>query len=254
MPSYLIHFNRLHDKRGRFTYGDGDGDGRRDDRKTGEGDRSYDTPNSGRRNYEGGGGGRIGGGRTSSGKQSKSEVTKNQQYRKSEYRETYSGKSKGMKLPYDTADHVWDTRNNFKTEMSNVNSLGSNHSVRRISSNVSGKISSFGSTPPKKTPEVKPGVGNGRPIGRDYGGTSRGAAAMAPINDTNNVAEELTEDMLEKRKKDEVKDYWQKKYQNAVAKGRSYVDMLFGKETTTNAKSSDKYKKVDTSGNHDKRK
>ena len=32
MPSYLLHFNRLHDKKGRFTYGDGDGDGRRNDR------------------------------------------------------------------------------------------------------------------------------------------------------------------------------------------------------------------------------
>ena len=30
-PSYLIHFNRLHDKKGRFTYGDGDGDGSRND-------------------------------------------------------------------------------------------------------------------------------------------------------------------------------------------------------------------------------
>ena len=249
MPSYLVHFNRLHDKRGRFTYGDGDGDGRRDDRKIGEGDRSYDTPNSGRRNYEGGGGGRIGGGRTSSGKQSKGEVTKNQQDKKSEYgnKTSYSGRSKGYNLQLDT---VGNNYRNADKAISGVNSLGSNHSGRRISSDASSKISSFGSTPPKKVPETKNGVGNGRPIGRDYGGTSRGAAAMAPINNTNAVAEELTEDMLEKRKKDEVKDYWQKKYQNAAAKGRSYVDRLFGKETTTNAKSSDKYKKTDTSGKH----
>lgn len=252
MPSYLVHFNRLHDKKGRFTYGDGDGDGRRDDRKIGEGDRSYDTPNSGRRNYEGGGGGRFGSGRTSSGKQSKSEVTKNQQDRKPEYNrhDTYSGRSKGIQLPHTTQDNIYSSRQTFKNEMNNVNSLGSNHSGRRISSDVSSKISSFGSTPPKKTPESKTGVGNGRPIGRDYSGTSRGAAAMTPINSTNDVAEELTEDMLEKRKKDEVKDYWQKKYQNAVSKGKSYIDMLFGKETTTNAKSSDKYRKTDNAGKH----
>ena len=28
MPSYLVHFNRLHDKKGRFTYGDGETIGR----------------------------------------------------------------------------------------------------------------------------------------------------------------------------------------------------------------------------------
>lgn len=32
MADYLMHFNRNHDKRGRFTKGDGDGDGRRNDR------------------------------------------------------------------------------------------------------------------------------------------------------------------------------------------------------------------------------
>lgn len=31
MPSYLIHFNKNHDKLGQFTFGDGDGDGIRDD-------------------------------------------------------------------------------------------------------------------------------------------------------------------------------------------------------------------------------
>ena len=30
-PNYLIHFNRNHDKLGRFAIGDGDGDGIRDD-------------------------------------------------------------------------------------------------------------------------------------------------------------------------------------------------------------------------------
>lgn len=30
-PSYLIHFNKNHDKLGRFAIGDGDGDGIRDD-------------------------------------------------------------------------------------------------------------------------------------------------------------------------------------------------------------------------------
>jgi hypothetical protein len=34
MPSYLVHFNRLHDKNGRFTYGDGDGDGARNDKSS----------------------------------------------------------------------------------------------------------------------------------------------------------------------------------------------------------------------------
>ena len=72
-PSYLIHFNRLHDKKGRFTYGDGDGDGRRNDRASSEGDRSRSYVNSGRRNYEGGGGGRFGtvSGRTRSDKSQK---------------------------------------------------------------------------------------------------------------------------------------------------------------------------------------
>lgn len=56
-PNYLIHFNRNHDKLGRFATGDGDGDGRRE----AEGDRSRRTPNSGRSGYEGGGGGRFGG-------------------------------------------------------------------------------------------------------------------------------------------------------------------------------------------------
>ena len=27
MPEYLMHFNRNHDKKGRFDFGDGDGDG-----------------------------------------------------------------------------------------------------------------------------------------------------------------------------------------------------------------------------------
>ena len=32
--AYLVHFNKNHDKRGRFAVGDGDGDGVRDERKT----------------------------------------------------------------------------------------------------------------------------------------------------------------------------------------------------------------------------
>lgn len=74
MASYLVHFNRLHDKKGRFTFGDGDGDGRRNDRRVAEGDRVRDVPNAGRSGFEGGGGGRFGSGRTSSGEYSKREA------------------------------------------------------------------------------------------------------------------------------------------------------------------------------------
>lgn len=224
MPSYLVHFNRLHDKRGRFTYGDGDGDGQRSD-----------ISKSARKNPG----------------KSRDQNTGHHRYEKNN---TY----KRVRLDDGKVSKDWNdaTRRGYGRALETGNSLASNRRAptAKTHGSISRNISSFGSTPPKKTPETKPGVGNGRPIGRDYGGTSRGAAAMTPINDTNAVAEELTEDMLEKRKKDEVKDYWQKKYQNAAAKGKSYVDRLFGTETTTNAKSSDKYKKTDTSGNHGKRK
>lgn len=45
-PSYLIHFNKNHDKLGRFAIGDGDGDGKSNDHGRRDSERSGDSPNS----------------------------------------------------------------------------------------------------------------------------------------------------------------------------------------------------------------
>lgn len=171
MPSYLVHFNRLHDKKGRFTYGDGDGDGRRDDRKIGEGDRSYDTPNSGRRNYEGGGGGRIGGGRTKNSATSKSEQTKDNDkpWTKREYGKT--------ELDYAPKNGKRITGDPRAAESSQARSLANQHSrsftnqhTGTIKSVPGNAISKYGPVTPK-TPGI--GDGSGRSKG-DWSSNSSG--------------------------------------------------------------------------------
>lgn len=253
MPSYLVHFNRLHDKKGRFTYGDGDGDGRRDDRKIGEGDRSYDTPNSGRRNYEGGGGGRIGGGRTKNSATSKSEQTKNNEWTKREY-----GKTEFDYAPKNGKRIMGDPR---AAESSQARSLAGQHSgtTKSVSRNA---ISKYGPVTPK-TPGIGDGSGrskgdwSGNSSGSNYAGTSRGASMAPPPSNSSTASSELSDEMTDMLKKDQTKDNIRKKYEEAVEKGKDFVDKVFGgKETSTNAKSSDKYRKSDNAGKHgyDKRK
>ena len=227
MPSYLVHFNRLHDKKGRFTYGDGDGDGARNDKSS---DKYNKNVGLHKVTYNVNGVNRI------------------------------SGNERIANAKF-TAGKI--NREGFG------NSLAGNHersftnqhtgTMKSVPKNITSK---FGPVTPK-TPGIGDGSGrskgdwSGNSSGSNYAGTSRGASMAPPPSNSSTASSELSDEMTDMLKKDQTKDNIRKKYEEAVEKGKDFVDKVFGgKETSTNAKSSDKYRKSDNAGKHgyDKRK
>lgn len=237
MPSYLVHFNRLHDKKGRFTYGDGDGDGQRSD-----------ISKSARKNPG----------------KSRDQNTGHHRYEKNN---TY----KRVRLDDGKVSRDWNdaTRRGYGRALETGNSLAGNHersftnqhtgTMKSVPRNITSK---FGPVTPK-TPGIGDGSGrskgdwSGNSSGSNYAGTSRGANMAPPPSNSSTASSELSDEMTDMLKKDQTKDNIRKKYEEAVEKGKDFVDKVFGgKETSTNAKSSDKYRKSDNAGKHgyDKRK
>ncbi len=224
MPSYLVHFNRLHDKNGRFTYGDGDGDGARNDKSS---DKYNKNVGLHKVTYNVNGTNRIRGNeRIANAKFTAGKVN----------REGFGNSLAG---------------NHSRSERSFTNQHTG--TIKSVPKNITSK---FGPVTPK-TPGLGDGSGrskgdwSGNSSGSNYTGTSRGAGMAPPPSNSSTASSELSDEFADMLKKDQTKDNIRKKYEDTVEKGKDFVDKVFGgKETSTNAKSSDKYRKSDNAGKH----